>query len=196
MPRWLIPRNGTMAAVGYARTSTRDQIAGFEAQIRDLKAARAERIYQEHVSSVAKRPELAAMMDYVRAGDTVLVTKIDRLARSVPDLLHIVDQLKAKGVELRILNLGLDTGTATGKMMLTVIGAIATFEREMMLERQIEGIAAAKAAGRYKGRAPTVRVQTPEIIRLHQEGLSNGAIARQLGVHRSNVGRVLKASAG
>jgi DNA invertase Pin-like site-specific DNA recombinase len=181
--------------VGYARTSTLEQIAGIEAQLRDLTAAGCERIWREHVSSVAERPELAKLLDFVREGDVVIVTKLDRMARSLPDLWALIERLQAKGVALRILALGLDTGTATGRLMLSVVGAIAQFEREMMLERQREGIAVAKAAGKYKGRKPTVKMQAGEIRRLHSEGLSNGAIARQLGVHRSNVGRVLKAAA-
>src|SRR5262249_32531623 len=142
--------------VGYARTSTTEQIAGLEAQHRDLSAAGCERIWQEHVSSVAERPELAALLDYVRDGDVFVVTKLDRRARSVANLGQIVERLERKGVTLRILGMGLDTSTATGKLMLNVIGAVAQFEREMMLERQRDGIAAARAAGKYRGRKPTV----------------------------------------
>jgi DNA invertase Pin-like site-specific DNA recombinase len=177
--------------VGYARTSTTDQVAGLDAQIRDLTAAGCERIYRENVSSVAERPELAVMLDFVREGDVVLVTKVDRLARSTAHLWQIAERLQAKGVELRIANLGLDTATATGKLMLTVIGAIAAFEREMMLERQREGIEAARAAGKYRGRAPTVRRQLAEIQRLKADGVGGSEIAKRLGVGRASVYRVL-----
>lgn len=182
--------------IGYARTSTIDQVAGFEAQIRDLKAEGCERLYQEQVSSVGDRPELELALDYLRDGDELIVTKLDRLARSIRDLVTIIDRVRAKDAKLVILDLGsLDPDKPQGQLMLTMLGAIAEFERKLMLERQREGIAAAKAEGKYKGRVPTVRRQAPEIRRLKAEGLSNRAIAHQLGVHPSNVGRVLKAAA-
>jgi len=127
--------------VGYARTSTLEQQAGLDAQIRDLKAAACEKIFHEQVSSVGKRPQLEAALDFIREGDTLLVTKLDRLARSTQHLLEVADRVKAKGADLSILNLGADTSTATGRLMFTVIGAVATFERELMLERQREGVA-------------------------------------------------------
>jgi DNA invertase Pin-like site-specific DNA recombinase len=117
----------------------------------------------------------------------------DRLARSVADLLGIVDKLNAKGVALRILSMGgsaLDTGTPTGKLMLTMLGAVAEFERTLMLERQREGIARAKAEGRYKGRKP--RAKAGEVHRLHGQGLRPTDIAGRLGIGRASVYRVLK----
>ncbi len=185
-----------MTSIGYARTSTLEQKAGFDAQIRDLKAAGCcdRDIYREQVSSVAERPELDLLLGRIlRAGDVLIVTKLDRLARSVVDLLGIVARARALGAELRVLGSPIDTSTPTGGLVLTLLGAIAQFEREMMLERQREGIAAAKAKGLYKGRKPTVRLQGAEIGRLAAEGVSNAEIARRLGVHRSNVGRVLAA---
>ena len=131
--------------IGYARTSTTDQQAGFKAQIRDLEAVGCEKIYQEQVSSVGARDELAVALDFVREGDTLVVTKLDRLARSTRHLNDIVDRLRKKGSHLQILDLGIDTATPTGELVLTVIGGIAQFERQMMLERQREGIAKAKA---------------------------------------------------
>jgi DNA invertase Pin-like site-specific DNA recombinase len=124
--------------VGYARTSTVDQVAGFEAQLEELHRAGCDRIFQEQVSSVdiAAREQLEAAMAYVRDGDAFVVTKLDRLARSVAHLLQIVDALTKKGVALRILNLGIDTGTPTGKLILTMLGGIAEFERSIMLERR------------------------------------------------------------
>src|SRR4051794_919785 len=104
--------------VGYGRTSTVEQIAGFEAQLRELQAAGCERVFSEQVSSVAHRDKLDEAIAFVREGDVFVVTKLDRLARSVADLVRIVDQLKAKKVALRILALGIDTGTSTGKLML------------------------------------------------------------------------------
>ena len=147
--------------VGYARTSTAGQIAGLEAQERELRAAGCDKIFREQVSSVAERQQLEAALDYVREGDSFTVTKLDRLARSVGDLLAIVSRLEAKGVSLRVLSMSgtqsLDTSTATGRLMLSVIGAVGQAEREAMLERQREGIAKAKREGRYKGRVPTAR---------------------------------------
>src|SRR4051812_47712530 len=125
--------------VGYARTSTIDQVAGFEAQRRDLEAAGCERIFAEQVSSIGKRGKLEDGLAFVRAGDVFVVTKLDRLARSVAHLTRIVETLREKGVTLRILGLGLDTSTSTGRVMLNLLGSIAEFERDIMLERQREG---------------------------------------------------------
>ena len=129
--------------VGYARTSTVDQVAGFEAQVKELSAAGCEKIFQEQVSSVTVRLQLQSALEFVRDGDVFIVTKLDRLARSVADLMAILQALERKGVAVRILNLGMDIQTPTGKLMLTVLGGVAEFEREMMLERQREGIAKA-----------------------------------------------------
>lgn len=182
--------------IGYARTSTADQEAGFEAQVRDLGAAGVEKIYSEKVSSIGQRDELANALDYVREGDTLVITKLDRLARSTADLLKVIDHLDQKKVGLRILDFGgsaVDTKSPTGKLMLTMFAAMAQFEREIMLERQREGIAKAKAEGKYKGRKPTVRNRSVEIIKLKEEGLGASAIAKKLGVGRASVYRALNA---
>src|SRR5262245_1820849 len=150
--------------VGYARTSTVEQLAGFEAQTRELKAAGCDKLFAEQVSSVATREQLEVAVDYIREGDVLVVTKLDRLARSMRDLMAIVYRIKGKGAALRILNMNLDTSTPTGELILNVLGSIAQFERAIMLERQREGIAAAKAAGRYKGRAPTARAKSDEVL--------------------------------
>ncbi len=134
--------------VGYARTSTVEQVAGFEAQKRDLEQHGCERIFYEQVSSVGQRTELDQAIAFIRDGDTFVVTKLDRLARSTFHLLELIDLLDSKQVNLQILDFGgssVDTKTPTGKLMLTMFGAMAQFEREMMLERQREGIAKAKA---------------------------------------------------
>ncbi len=179
--------------VGYARTSTVDQIAGLEGQLRELQAAGCERIFQEQVSSVDKsRPELERALDYVREGDILVVTKLDRLARSMPNLVELTAKLKAKGVELRVLALNLDTSTPTGKLMLNLMGSIAEFERELMLERQLEGIAKAKAEGKYHGRAPTARRKSDDVLRLKAEGKTADTIAAELKVSRSSVFRILR----
>jgi DNA invertase Pin-like site-specific DNA recombinase len=178
--------------VGYARTSTLEQVAGFEAQLRELKAAGCEgKIFSEQVSSVAKREQLEAALDYVREGDVLVVAKLDRLARSMRDLMEIVDTIKFKRASLRILNMNLDTGTPTGELILNVLGSIAQFERAMMLERQREGIAKAKAEGKYKGRAPTARAKADEARELHAQGVGAVEIAKRLGIGRSSVYRAI-----
>lgn len=183
----------TSTLVGYARTSTLEQIAGLESQVRDLTAAGCTKIFQEQVSSVdTKRPELERVLDYVREGDTLVVTKLDRLARSMANLMEIMGKLRSKGVELKILALNLDTSTPTGKLMLNMLGSIAEFERELMLERQREGIAKAKADGKYRGRAPTAQRKAEEVRKLKLEGKSVDTIAAELGIGRSSVFRILK----
>ncbi len=179
--------------VGYARTSTLEQQAGLDAQIRDLTAAGTEKIFSEQVSAVGKRPQLEGALDFIREGDILIVTKLDRLARSTQHLLEIAQRVKAKRADLAILNLGADTSTATGKLIFTIIGAVGTFERELMLERQREGIAKAKAEGRYRGRKPTARARAAEVRALKADGVRPADIARQLGIGRASVYRVLGA---
>ncbi len=140
--------------IGYARTSTADQKAGLKAQERDLRAAGAERLFSEETSSVATREALRAALDYLRDGDVLMVTKLDRLARSIRNLMEIVETVKAKGATLRILAMDLDTSSATGKLMLGILGSVAEFEREIMLERQREGIAKQRPKGNTKGEPP------------------------------------------
>ncbi|MEA2756817.1 MAG: hypothetical protein QOJ54_3106, partial [Aliidongia sp.] len=157
-----------------------------------------EKVFQEQVSSVdfKERQQLDAAVDWARDGDTLVVTKLDRLARSVKHLHDLVDTLNAKGVALRIINLGIDTGTATGKLMLTVLGGIAEFEREIMLERQREGIAKAKADGKYLGRRPTARAKASEVLALDAAGIGRAEIARRLGIGRASVYRILDGADG
>ena len=186
--------------VGYARTSSLAQVAGLEGQERELQAAGCEKVFREQVSSVAKRDQLEAALDYVREGDSFIVTKLDRLARSVGDLLNIVALLETKKVSLRVLSMSgsqpLDTATATGRLMLAVIGAVGQAERETMLERQREGIAKAQREGKYKGRAPTARRRADEIIRLKEAGVTPTEIAVRLGIGRASVYRVLAEQTG
>lgn len=180
--------------VGYARTSTVDQEAGFAAQLRDLEGVGAEKLFKEQVSSVGHREELNSALEFVRDGDTLVVTKLDRLARSTTDLLKVVEVLDDKNVALRILDFGggpIDTASPTGKLMLTMFAAMAQFEREIMLERQREGIAKARAEGKNRGRKPTVRNRSDEIKQLRADGLGATAIAKKLGVGRASVYRAL-----
>jgi DNA invertase Pin-like site-specific DNA recombinase len=179
--------------IGYARTSTLDQTAGIEAQLKELDEAGCEKVFAEQVSSVdvVKREQLALALDFIREGDSLVVAKLDRLARSVAHLLGIVDQLNRKGASLRTLNLGIDTSTPTGTLMLTLLGGIGQFEREIMLERQREGIAKARALGKYKGRKATAMAKEPDVLRLKAEGLGATEIARSLGLGRASVYRIL-----
>jgi DNA invertase Pin-like site-specific DNA recombinase len=177
--------------VGYARTSTADQAAGLEAQARDLKAARAEKVFREQVSSIDQRPKLAECLRFLRDGDVLICTKPDRLARSTA--LTIEADLSRRGIGLVILSVGgakLDTRNPTSKLMLAILAGVATREREIMLERQREGIAKAKAEGRYKGRPPSI--DAAQIKRLSVE-LGPVAIAKRLGIARSSVYRLLPA---
>ena len=180
--------------IGYARTSTVDQIAGLEAQHRELEAAQCQKIFQEQVSSVAVRVQLEAALEFAREGDVLVTTKLDRLARSVADLMAIIQTLDQKAVGLRILNLGMDTQTPTGKLMLTVLGGVAQFEREMMLERQREGVAKTKAAGKYKGRKPLAAELRQEVVCLAAGGMAKAHIARQLNIGEASVYRILAAT--
>ncbi|MGJ8587684.1 MAG: recombinase family protein [Yoonia sp.] len=180
--------------VGYARTSTLDQTAGLEAQQRDLTKAGCEKVFVEQVSSVdvKAREKLAEALEFIRDSDTIVVTKLDRMARSVAHLLEILEAIEAKGASLRILDMAIDTSTPNGRLMLNILGSVAQFEREIMLERQREGIAKAKAEGKYKGRSPTARAKTDQVLTLKAEGIGPAEIARRLRIGRASVYRILK----
>ena len=181
--------------IGYARTSTTEQAAGFDAQKHELETAGVEKVFAEQVSSVAQRDQLDACLAYVRDGDILVVTKLDRLARSMRDLLDIVARVEAKGASLRILAMSLDTKTATGKLMLNVLGSVAEFERSMMLERQRDGIAKAQREGKYTGRTPTARAKADEVKALMAAAVGPVEIAKRLGISRSSVWRIVSAAA-
>ncbi len=179
--------------IGYARTSTVEQVAGLEAQIRDLKSYGCEKIFSEQLSSVdSNRVELERAIDYCRDGDVLIATKLDRLARSVADLVRIEERLKGKGTALLILDPMMDTATPAGRLTFNVIASIAQFEREIMLARQREGIAKAKKEGKYKGRVPTARAKTNEVLVLKKEGVGPAEIARRLGIGCRSVYRILE----
>lgn len=183
------------ALVGYARTSTIEQTASFDAQKKALTDAGCSKVFAEQVSGAyAERPQLEAALTYLRAGDVFIVTKLDRLARSTKNLIEIVDTIKSKNAALRILDSNIDTTGPTGELILHVLGAIGQFEREMMLERQREGIAAAKMAGKYKGRKPTDPAKIDAILKAKARGIAPATIAREVGVSRSTVYNTLKAA--
>lgn len=176
-----------MAIVGYARVSTTGQ--SLDAQLNALNGC--DIIFQEKESGAkSEREELNRMLEYVREGDTVKITKLCRLARNTSHLLKLVEMLERKQVSLQVLNLGIDTASPTGRLMVTLIGAIATFERQLLLERQAEGIALAKQKGKYKGRKPTARAKQAQILELLAGGMSKQQAAKELGISLSSVYRV------
>src|SRR5580704_19143272 len=184
----------TMANVGYARASTVDQ--DLSIQIAALKAAGCDPIRAEKRSgtTVAGRDELRTVLDFLRPGDTLTVTRIDRLARSIGDLQDIVRSLKAKGVALKATEQPIDTSTAAGKAFLDMLGVFAEFETNLRRERQFEGIQQAKARGVYKGRPPSIK--PAEVAALKAGGSGAADIAKRLGIGRASVYRVLQVASG
>jgi DNA invertase Pin-like site-specific DNA recombinase len=181
--------------VGYARTSTTDQATGLEAQERDLLAAGAERIFKDQASALGDRPQLDQALSFVREGDTLIVTKPDRLARSTADLLRLIEELNQRMIGLVILSMNgerLDTRAPTSRLLVTMLGAIAQFERELMLERQRDGIQKAKREGKYRGRKPTARAKAEQIMELKAQRIGPTEIAKRLGISRMSVHRVIR----
>lgn len=176
--------------VGYARVSSSSQ--SLEVQLDALTAAGCEKVFAEKKSgtSTTERKELASALDFVREGDTLVVTRLDRLARSAGDLHTIVKQLTAKNVAFQCLQQSsLDTTTSTGKLLLGVLASIAEFEADIRRERQREGIDRAKAAGVYKGRKRSI---DPLVVReLRDQGFGGTEIAKKLGIGRASVYRAL-----
>lgn len=179
-----------MAIYGYARVSTSDQDLTIQRDA--LKAAGCFIVREEKASGTrrAGRTELQILFDFLQPGDTLLVTRIDRLARSIGDLQDIVRELKAKGVGLKATEQPIDTGTAAGKAFLDMLGVFAEFETNLRKERQMEGVAKAKKAGLYTGRKPVI--DTAAVLALKAEGLGGSAIARKLRIARTSVYRVLE----
>jgi DNA invertase Pin-like site-specific DNA recombinase len=179
-----------MSLYGYARVSSIEQDLAIQRAA--LKAAGCDVIRAEKASGVRRdgRTELQSLLEFLRPGDALVITRIDRLARSMKDLQDIVHELKEKGVALRATEQPIDTGTAAGKAFLDMLGVFAEFETNLRRERQMEGIAAAKARGVYTGRKP--RIDPATVRRLHEEQkLGPAAIAKQLGIGRASVYRVL-----
>jgi DNA invertase Pin-like site-specific DNA recombinase len=178
-----------MTMFGYARVSTNDQ--DLTTQIEALKAAGCDPIRHEKRSgtSRADRTELDTLLAFLRKGDTLVVTRIDRLARSVADLQDVVRELKAKGAHLKATEQPIDTSTAAGKAFLDMLGVFAEFETNLRRERQMEGIAKAKAEGVYKGRKPSI--DAARVRALAAEGLGATEIARRLSIGRASVYRML-----
>jgi DNA invertase Pin-like site-specific DNA recombinase len=181
-----------MAVIGYARVSTTEQ--DLSIQEAALKAAGCTAIRAEKKSGATRagRSELQTVLDFLRKGDVLMVTRIDRLARSIGDLQDIVRAVRAKGAALKATEQPIDTGTAAGKAFLDMLGVFAEFETNLRRERQMEGIAKAKAAGVYKGRP--AKIDPREVKRLKaEEGLGPAAIAKRLKIGRASVYRALEA---
>ena len=179
---------------GYARVSSTDQDLGI--QLDALKAAGCDLVRQEKVSGTSRqgRAELDTLLAFVREGDTLVITRIDRLARSVRDLQNIVHELRGKGVALRATEQPIDTSTPAGKAFLDMLGVFAEFETSLRRERQMEGITKAKARGIYQGRKPDLPREA--IQKARADGMTPTAIAAQFRVARSSVYRVLGETGG
>ena len=171
--------------VGYARVSTTDQST--DLQVEQLEAAGCTKIFSEQVSgtSTTDRTQLAAALDYAREGDTLVVFRLDRLARSQADLHRLLSDLTAKGISFECTEQPqVNTAGPMGKLLLGVLGAVAEFETELRRERQMEGVAKAKAAGKYKGRKPLQAEKVEKLKALVEAGSSISAAAREVGVSR------------
>jgi DNA invertase Pin-like site-specific DNA recombinase len=181
-----------MAVIGYARVSTTDQ--DLSIQEAALRAAGCEVIRAEKRSGTTTqgRDELRIILDFLHAGDALMVTRIDRLTRSIADLQDIVRQVRARGASLKATEQPIDTGTAAGKCFFDMLGVFAEFETNLRKERQLEGIAKAKANGIYKGRRASIDAATMRVMRA--QGLGPTAIAKSLGIGRVSVYRVLEAT--
>jgi DNA invertase Pin-like site-specific DNA recombinase len=180
--------------IGYARVSTRDQ--SLDRQRDELTAAGCEQVHQEHASGKrdAVRPVWEETVRHLRRGDTLVVTELSRLGRSTAELSKLVDDLKEGGVALRILNLGVDTGTPAGKLVYEILAAVAEMERALLVERTMSGLAAARARGRNGGRKPKLdakKLRTAQALR-DEGSLSMAEIAEQVGVSRSALYRNLR----
>lgn len=181
---------------GYARTSTISQVAGLDDQVAKLKAAGCtdQTIFREQVSSVKmeERTEFAKVLKKIKQGDVLVFTSLSRVARSMVHMMEIEGVVAAAGASIRILDMNVDTGTPQGRLTFNLFGSIAQFELENMLERQKVGIAAAKAAGKYKGRAPTAKAKADKVLALEAKGLTKDEIAKALDIGVASVYRILK----
>lgn len=180
-----------MSLVGYARVSTTDQ--NYDLQISSLKKSGCKKIFSEKISgtSVKNRIKLMECLEYLREGDTLVITRIDRLARSLRDLQNLVHDLKNNGIEIKAVEQPIDTSTAAGKAFLDMLGVFSEFETNLRKERQLEGIAKAKAQGKYKGRKATARAKSNQVHELANQGKTKKSIAEEVGIGVASVYRIL-----
>lgn len=181
-----------MEFVGYARVSSTDQ--DWRIQVDALKAAGCTTIFTEKKSGTSLKERIAfnECMTYLRKKDTLVVTRIDRLTRSILDLQNLLVKLREKQVHLKATEQPVDTGSASGKAFLDMLGVFAEFETNLRRERQLEGVARAKKEGKYKGRQPTAQAKSQEVIQLYKKGIARQAIADQLKIGIASVFRILK----
>ena len=184
-----------MAIVGYARVSTIEQ--SLEIQHEALKKANCEKIFSEKASGSTKdgREKLQECLNYLREGDTLIITRVDRLARSILDLQKISQQLTKSGVKLKATDQPIDTSTPAGKAFFDMLGVFAEFETNIRKERQLEGIEKAKRAGKYKGRKPTARAKSEQVMKLVGLGFEKKDIAEHLNIGIASVYRIIKSEA-
>lgn len=192
-------KDNQMTKYGYARTSTVEQVAGLTHQIAKLKEAGCtdQTIYQEQISSVkmADRVEFARVLAKLGKGDVLVFTSLSRVARSMIHMIEIEAAVAAASATIQILDMAVDTSTPQGRLTFNLFASIAQFERENMLERQKVGIAAAKAEGKYAGRAPTAKAKATKVLALHAKGLTKQEIANACEIGIASVYRILKAAA-
>jgi DNA invertase Pin-like site-specific DNA recombinase len=187
-----------MTTYGYARTSTVEQVAGLADQVAKLREAGCtdQSIYQEQISSMkmADRVEFAKVLTKLTKGDVLVFTSLSRVARSMIHMIEIEAAVAHVGASMRILDMAVDTSTPQGRLTFNLFSSIAQFERENMLERQKVGIAAAKAEGKYTGRAATAQAKTSKVLSLHAKGVSKQDIATACEIGIASVYRILKAT--
>ncbi|TPJ36643.1 recombinase family protein [Mesorhizobium sp. B2-6-6] len=184
-----------MVRVGYARVSTRDQEGSLEGQEAALRAAGCSKVFRDRLSgATANRPGLKGALEYLRNGeDTLVVARLDRLGRSLPDALRTVQALADRGIGLQALDVQLDTSTASGRLMLNMLLMLAEWERDLLRERTREGVARARAAGRRPGPRPKLNAEQVEAVRAAvQGGQPVAAVARSFGVSRPTIYKALQ----
>ena len=183
-----------MSLVGYVRVSSLDQDT--TTQNERVSSAGCKKVFCEKVSGTTTkgRTALTECLEYMREGDVLVITKIDRLARSARDLHNIVHDLEGRGISLMVLDQSIDTSTPHGRAFLGMLATFAEFETNIRKERQLEGVAKAKQQGKYTGRKATAQAKKPEILALVAEGLTKPEIAKRVGVSVASVYNVIKAA--